>query len=62
MVGDYSMMDLTTDVTHNGMHHFPDNTVHSVMLDQDGELGQLSLEIEKERSEYQVIKVHQLFS
>ena len=55
---DMSIMDLdASSMTHsnmtmlNGHHTFDDTTVHSFMVD-DGDLGQLSLEIEKERNEY----------
>jgi len=56
---DMSIMDLDsstmTNITNmtmmNGHHQFDDTTVHSFMVD-DGDLGQLSLEIEKERHEY----------
>jgi hypothetical protein len=55
---DMSIMDLdASNMTHsnltmmNGHHTFDDTTVHSFMVD-DGDLGQLSLEIEKERNEY----------
>ena len=55
---DMSIMDLDSPdmshsnmTMHNGHHHFDDTTVQSFMAD-DGDLGQLSLEIEKERHEY----------
>ena len=60
MTGDMSIMDLDSpDMSHtnnmtmlNGHHHFNnDTTVQSFMADE-GDLGQLSIEIEKERHEY----------
>lgn len=56
-ITDMSMLELDTTVnmSHatilNGHHTFEDTTVRSFMV-EDGELGQLSLEIEKERNEY----------
>jgi len=48
-------LDTTANLSHatmlNGHHTFEDTTVRSFMV-EDGELGQLSLEIEKERNEY----------
>ena len=48
-------LDTTVNMSHatilNGHHTFEDTTVRSFMV-EDGELGQLSLEIEKERNEY----------
>lgn len=54
---DLSLLDLdsTANMSHatmlNGHHTFEDTTVHSFVVD-DRDLGQLSLEIEKERNEY----------